>query len=259
MPRLWNDVFNGLKQFETTNISNLPTHEHIERGNKRLGKLAEDLFCFWLKDQTDYKVVFKNIQIIHKKRTLGELDICLFSLNKKKHIHLELITKFYLYNPNYNPNSIDAWIGPNRNDSLKNKIEKLNTKQLPLIHNTVTKLQLQQYNINFNKILQQVCFKAWLFIPLNFKGKLTLLNPECIAGNYMDFSTFKKTHSTHKKYFCPTKQDWLHIPNNKEKWASLFTVAKQIKLFMDSKQAIMVWVKDNTKFTRIIIVPYNEF
>ena len=259
MPKLWQNTFHDLIQFRNTQINKLPTPNDINRSNKRLGKLAEDLFSFWVKNQPDYKIVFENLQIINKKQTIGELDVCLFSFSLKKYIHLELITKFYLYNPAFNCNSIDAWIGPNRNDSLKNKIEKLTHKQLPLLHNTVTKERLSEYHINTENIIQQVCFKAWLFTPLGFNDKLTQFNSNCIAGHYMTFETFTELHSDTKTYYCPTKQDWLRFPETQKTWNSFNEVTKQIKLFMEAEQAIMVWVKKFSEYQRIIIVPYEQF
>ena len=259
MPALWLNSFYGLTQFKHTQISNLPLPNDINRSNKRLGKLAEDLFSFWAKNQPDLTIIFENLQIIDKKQTIGELDVCLFSSSTNKHIHLELITKFYLYNPDFDCNSIDAWIGPNRNDSLKNKVEKLTNKQLPLLNNPVTKERLSEYTINTEEIEQQVCFKTWLFVPLNFNKKLTLFNPKCITGHYMTLDVFTELHSNNKTYFCPTKQDWLRFPETQKKWNNFNEVIIQIKLFMEAQQAIMVWIKNYDLFERIIIVPYKEF
>ena len=259
MPMLWNNSFNGLQQFEATTISKTPQPKDINRSNKRLGKLAEDLFSFWVSNNTNYSIVFENLQIINNKQTLGELDVCLYSLLQKKYIHLELITKFYLYNPAFDCNSIEAWIGPNRNDSLKNKIEKLKDKQLPLFYSSITKKQLSNYNIDYTNTIQQVCFKAFLFVPVNFNGSLTQFNTKSIVGNYMTFDAFKSLHSDIKKYHCPTKQDWLRDPSTQNEWFSFEDSVPQIKLFIEAKQAIMVWSKNKTTYKRTIIVPYSQF
>lgn len=260
MPRLWDTSFKELIQFEETKINSLPQEKDVTSSNKRLGKLAEDLFSFWVKQQNNYSLVFENLQIIDNKQTIGELDFLLINNLLNRYIHLELITKFYLYNPAFDCNSIDAWIGPNRNDSLRNKIEKLSTKQLPLFFNPVTKKRLIEFNLdNNNTTEQQVCFKAWLFVPLNFNQQLTKFNHECIAGYYMNFKEFNKLVTDSKKYFCPSKQDWLRFPESQKEWSLFSAVAPQIHLFMEVKQAIMVWTKDRGCFERVIIVPYNEF
>ena len=259
MPRLWNTSFNGLIQFEETQINTLPQQKDITSSNKRLGKLAEDLFSFWTKQQARYNIVFENLQIIDRKQTIGELDVCLYNSVLNKHIHLELITKFYLYNPAFDCNSIDAWIGPNRNDSLKNKIEKLSNKQLPLLFNPVTSKKLTEFNLAVDTIEQQVCFKAWLFVPHDFKQQLTQFNPKCIAGYYMTLAELHLLVTDSKKYFCPNKQDWLRFPESQIEWSSFSAVAPQIDLFMEAKQAIMVWIKNKNHYERVIITPYKEF
>ena len=79
MPLLWEDSFYDLIQFEETQIQKLPQPRDISNSNKRLGKLAEELFIFWLKQNIKYRIVFENLQIIDHKQTLGELDICLYN------------------------------------------------------------------------------------------------------------------------------------------------------------------------------------
>ena len=64
MPALWLNSFYGLTQFKHTQISNLPLPNDINRSNKRLGKLAEDLFSFWAKNQPDLTIICENLQII---------------------------------------------------------------------------------------------------------------------------------------------------------------------------------------------------
>ena len=96
-------------------------------------------------------------------------------------------------------------------------------------------------------------------MPINFNQQLTQFNPKCIAGHYMTLNEFNKLVTDSKKYFCPTKQDWLRFPKNENEWSSFSAVAPQIHLFMEANQAIMVWIKNNINFERVIIVPYNEF
>lgn len=259
MPLLWHDTFYNLSQFEETNIDRLPAIEDIKASNKRLGKLAEELFSFWIKQQSKYTIVFENLQIIDHKQTLGELDICLHDASTQSNIHIELITKFYLYNPEYDCNSIEAWIGPNRNDSLKNKISKLSSKQLPLLHNPISLKKLAELKLDTEHLKQQVCFKAWLFVPLNFNEKLIQFNHECIAGHYLTYEIFKKRHSALNQYFCPTKQDWLRFPESQTEWQTFSAVAPQIQLFMEAEQAIMVWIKNEETFERNIVVPFKKF
>ena len=75
----------------------------------------------------------------------------------------------------------------------------------------------------------------------------------------MTYKVFEELNTNSKQYFCPNKQDWLRYPESQKDWNTFYEVTPQIKLFMEAQQAIMVWVKNNDKFERIIIVPYNEF
>lgn len=259
MPVLWKEELFGLHQFEEmlneVTVQNFPD----VKPNKRLGKLAEDLFSTWLVNNTRYQSVIENLQIILDKQTLGELDVVLFDTLKNSYIHLELITKFYLYNPAFEANNIKAWIGPNRNDSLYDKVTKLQQKQLPLLHKKHTQQILQKYISETKNIVQQVCFKANLFVPMYFKEKLTVFNPACIVGNYLTFIEFKALHNNSNQYFCPTKQDWLRSPNTQKKWISYDETCIRIKQFMEVEQSLMVWMKYKQQYKRYVVVPYEHF
>jgi hypothetical protein len=102
-------------------------------------------------------VLYEHFQIIEDRKTQGNWFYN--SENDKKLIHLELY-KFYLFDPVYSSESINNWIGPNRNDSSK-KIKK--SKQLSTI----------LYGVKFNAIdidtVSQLCLLVSLFIPMNLK------------------------------------------------------------------------------------------
>lgn len=259
MPVLWKKKYQGLHQFEETifseSISEIPTIKL----NKRLGKLAEDLFSIWLENNNRYQIIFENLQIIKNKHTLGELDVMLFDTINQEYIHLELITKFYLFNPKYKFNDIKAWIGPNRNDSLQNKVTKLKEKQLPLLYNDFTQEVLKPYLKKEYPVKQQLCFKANLFVPLGFKSPVSVFNPECVIGNYLTLLQFKNTHKNSNQYFCPTKQDWLREANTQKEWISFNEALLSIQAFMDVQQSLMIWIKNKEVYRRIIIVPYDHF
>lgn len=259
MPLLWTGIYSGLTQFELPLVA-YSLQEGVEiKQNKRLGKLAEDLFSQWLLESKQYDVVFENLQIIEGKRTLGEIDVMLFDTKLKNYIHLELVTKFYLYNPAYKACDIRAWVGPNRNDSLAEKVAKLSQKQLPLLHQKFTQQVLKSYLSSTKNIIQQVLFKANLFVPLNTEVVTGELNKQCVVGNYVTFSEFHKLHTIAKRYYCPTKQDWLRHPKTQKSWYIFEEIIPQVTTFMKQKQSLMVWVKYNETYQRYIVVPYEHF
>lgn len=259
MPLLWIDQFKDLIQFRPTLLNHFPKNLTTKPNNKRLGKLAECLFTDWVNCTPDLKIGVENLQIIEDKRTIGELDIILQNLLSGNYFHIELVTKFYLYNPKFDVDTIEAWIGPNRNDSLKNKVDKLQQKQLPLLYHPATGKYLKTLRLSPEEIQQRVCFKAWLFVPLNFNTTLKLFNNECIAGYYLTFNEFKRLHTSKTTYFCPQKQDWLRFPETQKEWFSLNETIPKIQEFMNVQQAIMVWTQYEGQHTRYIIVPYQQF
>ena len=118
-------------------VSNLSQLELVSKSDKidvtiddslRLGKYVERLVSFELKQQEDVSVLAENIQIQEGKITLGELDCLLIKDNKP--IHLEIIYKFYLYDASVGNTEIEHFIGPNRKDSLTEKLIKLSDKSL---------------------------------------------------------------------------------------------------------------------------------
>ena len=143
-PLLWeNHTVLGLEQFEfprsTVNSSN-----EIIQVIPPLGKLVERYVSVELQQNKDVKILLENAQIQNQKITIGEID-CILTLHEQP-IHLEIIYKFYLYDPNIGHTEVDHWIGPNRNDSLLQKLHKLKDKQLPLIYNEHAKIVFRCYS-----------------------------------------------------------------------------------------------------------------
>src|SRR5690606_12766576 len=127
-PPLWfkNELFN-LQQFEFPQAS-LLSKETILAGspslltNFVLGKRSESFFELALTHSEGFQVIAQNIQIQREKITLGEIDFLIEDCTGNRQFHVELVCKFYLYDPSLD-RELDRWIGPNRKDSLLQKIE----------------------------------------------------------------------------------------------------------------------------------------
>ncbi len=236
---LWNDdaVFN-LKQFELkTNFSKI---DIAIDDNLRLGKYVERLAAFELNQQNNIKVLAENIQIQKDKLTLGELD-CLL-LKDGKPIHLEIIYKFYLYDDSVGTSEIDHFIGPNRKDSLIEKLTKLKDKQLPLLYTNTCKPYLETFDLKAETIKQQVYFKAQLFVPFSNKDiQLKTLNNDCVVGFYItknELSTFEDC-----KFYIPSKKDWLLLPHANVNWLTFELFSSTTQDYFEQKYSTLIWMK----------------
>lgn len=235
---LWkgNKVFE-LEQFSILNQEN-PTLQPIAE-QMRLGFRVERFIGNDLQNMKDVKVLSENIQVRDKKQTIGELD-CLLLVNGKP-IHLEIVYKLYLYDETIGENEIERWIGGNRRDSFAKKLNKLKTKQLPLLYNSNTKTLLDSLNLKAEEIEQRVHFKAQLYIPYQANVDFKVLNPECLKGFYVrlqDLPRLKKF-----QFFIPYKRDWLVEPQLDAKWMNY----KEFKDIIDSilihKSYPLCWLK----------------
>ena len=113
-----------------------------------LGRQAEAIFENIVKESKSYKLLAANIQIQSPTKTIGELDYLLEQRKTKTQIHVELSCKFYLFDPDSLGTFEQKWIGPNKKDSLQDKITKLREKQFPLLFDKNSEKLLE--NIGFN-------------------------------------------------------------------------------------------------------------
>ncbi len=238
-PFLWQNkaVFN-LNQFE---IESAISKINIQvDDNLRLGKYIERFVSFELAQKTNTSVLAENIQIQENKITLGELD-CLLIKNEQP-IHLEIIYKFYLYDTSVGTSEVEHFIGPNRKDSLIEKLVKLKEKQLPLLYSKSCKPYLEKLNLHAKNISQQVYFKAQLFLPYNNQNtQLKTLNNDCIVGFYVTKNELDNFEDC--KFYIPNKKDWLLKPHTNITWQN-FNTFKTIALdYFDSKFSALCWIK----------------
>ncbi|WKD86616.1 hypothetical protein KCTC32516_01992 [Polaribacter huanghezhanensis] len=238
-PCLWkNDAVYGLQQFE---IEQKAIAFDLEIDTKlRLGKYIERFVSFQLQQENGIEIISENIQIQREKITLGELD-CLL-LKDQKPIHLEVIYKFYLYDPSVGNSEIAHCIGPNRKDSLLQKVTKLKDKQLPLLYSNECESYLKELHLNVSEIEQQVYFKAQLFVPFARQDvQLKTLNQDCIVGFYInqkELATFKEC-----KFYIPTKKNWLLQPHTQVAWQPFISFEKEVSEILDKESSPLCWMK----------------
>ncbi|WP_372937907.1 DUF1853 family protein [Seonamhaeicola sp.] len=238
-PVLWQNksVFN-LQQFEIeTQFSKID----IEVDETlRLGKYIERFVSFELLQQPDTSIIAENIQIQKDKITLGELDCLLLKNNQP--IHLEIIYKFYLFDATVGSTEIEHFIGPNRKDSLIEKLSKLKYKQLPLLYSKACKPYLDYLGFNLETISQQVYFKAQLFLPYNNQNiKLKTLNNKCISGCYISINNISKFKDC--KFYIPNKKDWLITPHPNVSWLNYIAFSTLALEYLELKYSTLFWLK----------------
>ena len=234
-------------------VLNLPNDLEFELPtNLRLGHLVEKIVSELIKSSTNYTIIAENIQIIEDKKTIGELDFIIENTFSKQLIHMELAYKFYLFDPTLSTESINNWIGPNRNDSLKEKLEKLKTKQFPLLHHDCTQSTLR--TVAIDHITQALCLLVSLFIPFEYKGKFSPAFQNAIKGYYINFETFIKYHTEEKTYYLPPKKEWGIDPEFNKIWSDFESIKKTVEINMLEKQSPLCWQKYNDSYSAFFIV-----
>ncbi len=238
-PLLWkNHVVFNLKQLEIPKLDTINFNESIP-DKLLLGKRVERFLHAELEEHKNIKILLENAQIIHKKTTIGEIDCILMKDNLP--IHLEIIYKFYLYDVSMGSTEIEHWIGPNRKDSLLQKLNKLIDKQLPLINNVSTQAILKKININARHIQQRVCFKAQLFTPYKAHVNFEILNKDCLAGFYIHFSEIEQFSDC--KFHIPIKVNWLMDVQTEVEWLTYQLFYEETSLIINKKRAPLCWIK----------------
>lgn len=236
---LWkNDAIYGLHQFE---IAPKSIKIQIVIDEKlRLGKYVERFVSHQLQQEPLIDIIAENIQIQQGKRTLGELDCILQKENTI--IHLEVVYKFYLIDETVGTTELEHCIGPNRKDSLVEKLSKLKQKQLPLLYSNECETYLKSIGISRVAIKQLVYFKAQLFTPFSKeKIKFNKLNSSCISGFYINKKELLQFQEC--KFYIPNKKDWLVIPHSNVYWLSYHQFKEKSDAFLTRNFSPMCWIK----------------
>lgn len=238
-PALWMDATDfGIQQI-ALNPKVLNFNTAIDP-KLRLGKLVERFVSYQLDHDESCSILTENIQIQDGKLTLGELD-CLMKENDQP-IHLEIVYKFYLYDETVGPSEIDNWIGPNRKDSLTQKINKLKAKQLPLLYHNLTKPLLQRLDLQAEEIQQRVCFKAQLFVPWqNQNQTFKSINNSCIKGFYIKQNELEQFAAC--QFYLPKKSDWLMDAQIETSWLSFKEFITQLHPILKEERSPLCWIK----------------
>ncbi len=241
----------GIPSFHLSEL-NLPSEIDFELPtNLRLGHLVERVVGGLLKTSNNFSVLHENTQIIQEKTTIGEIDFIVKNLQTDTVYHLELAYKFYLFDPQISSKQVNNWIGPNRKDSLVEKLEKLKTKQFPLLYDLRSKTTFPA--LDLEKVEQVLCLLVSLFIPYALKENLHPTFQKAIKGYYLNIEAFMFQNHSSKKYFIPTKKEWGIDPSENDIWLSFEDVKEEVEKSIEEKQSPLCWEKNSDSFTEFFI------
>lgn len=244
----------GIHNFEISNLNDVDLTDVDFPEKLRLGKQIEKIISALISASSNYEIVEENVQVIDGKITIGELDFIIKHKNSDTIFHLELVYKFYLYDPKHSVIEMEKWIGPNRKDSFIEKYTKLVNKQFPLLFREETKPYLT--NLNVNNLSQQLCFMASLFVPHHLLGqKFGLVNQNSIIGYWLTMNDFKVNGAEDSMFYLPTKHEWGIDPKHNLSWVSFSTILNEILDAHSRQFSPLCWIKKpNGKHEQCFIV-----
>jgi hypothetical protein len=213
--------------------------------NSVLGKRMESFFEIAIIFSNRYELIASNIQINQQKITLGELDFLLFDNLNNKPLHLELVYKIYILDPEVGQDE-KMLIGPNSKDSFLEKMEKITTKQLPLLKHPETQSYLEKYDLDLDEIEQQICFKAQSY---SNDPDSTLHN-----GKYLSFQEFQELDKNDAVFYAPKKNLWSSKPESCKYWRSYSEIVEEISELFQKKKSPLIWLKHKDSFSRFFVV-----
>ena len=245
-PQLWSK--NGIFEYDLFELpeaipEEIASEELLQPETGVLGKRMEHFFMFFIENYSEENVLAHNEQIFEEKQTIGELDFLLKHSKTGKITHVELVYKFYLYDPEI-PSGRDRWIGPNRKDSLPKKLKRLSQRQFPLLHHPAAKDLLERLQVSPAEISQKVCFKACLFVPLEMEQQnFRNINPDAIAGFWIRSKEFTETRYGDALFHSPKKPDWPVLPGNKTSWKEFEDIKEEVDKMLQQGRSPLVWMK----------------
>ena len=243
---------------------------HFQFQNKLfIGLQAEACFKEYILNSKNYQLLAANLQIHtstkfvqssseglsnqNEKKTLGELDYLVRNIKTNQVVHIELACKFYLYEEKANVSEEEKWIGPNRKDSLIDKLKKVKLNQFPLLHKKETIEKLHELSIDI-PTSQQLCLKAFLFIPKKMEKSTFQKNyKDCVVGFWIRFSELNEEDET-ALFAIPIKKEWLLPEEYITSWHSFSEVKKEIEQQLQNKKSPLIYKKTLHKIERFFVV-----
>lgn len=128
----------------------------------RLGVYFERLYHFLLSNILEWPVLLTNEQVRQNGRTVGELDFVVQNRHENRVEHHEIAVKFYL-GVNDNEGKPTLWYGPNAQDRLDIKIDRLLSHQCRMTERPETRQLLESHGIE--QPSPRLFMPGYLFYP----------------------------------------------------------------------------------------------
>jgi uncharacterized protein len=242
-PALWEDGSAPFQQFRVHKVD-LPEDLDLDIPKKLpLGRRVEHFFAYYIEQYSNKELLAANVQISSNKITIGELDFLLRDRSTGKVTHVELVYKFYIFDPE-SSSEAGSWIGPNRKDSLLRKMNHLSSRQFPLLYQQETREYLKELKLEPEDIEQRVCFKANLFLPKDYKASTFQgINQNCITGYWIKKEDFLEENYGDSGFYTPKKADWPGDPAAHQNWRSFSEIKDQLQELFIQQKAPLVWRK----------------
>ena len=188
-----------------------------QQRSPRLGIYFEALWQFFISEDPELELIASNQPLQRRGKTLGEFDIVYRNKKRKQVYHLELAIKFYLDSlPGKSEAApLSRWLGPNGNDSLVNKINRLLNHQIMLSDTDEAKHWLASKGVR--NIQKQIALKGQLFSHFSTSARPCRSNQ--LASNHSHYQWLRLSEVP---YILNLHNHWLIL--EKPFWISPVTV-----------------------------------
>lgn len=175
-----------------------------------LGSYFETLFSFAIRHLSCFNILCEHVQVMDKdKKTVGEIDM-LVETPAGECIQFEVAIKFYLERTDLYPHH---WIGPNKNDSLKKKVDRARRHQLQILGTEDGKHVLRSVT-NDTTFQAKLLIFGRLYLALSSPEKVISFCENSHFGGWVRVSQVGLLLPFFSYYIHLNKPHWLTVSNS---------------------------------------------
>lgn len=242
-----------LKLLETSDWEQYPMFSERFKRHK-IGRIAEEGLSYYFSVHPRYVLLSEQLVIRNDGETIGELDYVLWDRHLTRYLHVELACKFYLYEPAFGA-GLGGWVGPNRNDFLYEKLQRLKDHQLPIAKQHYSAKRLQALGVDIEMLAQKVCIKGFLFTRPGVKIDAAMqVNEEAFVGHYYFISELDALLGEEDEVCIIPKSLWMLPANDHIDWQKWSVIKHLLNEQMVLKHSSMLWIRRYDKLPQCIFV-----